>query len=166
MSASAISEGEVYRNKLRAAGITPDKPLFEVLDGAAEDRRMVRAALDQLPGRLPPVISDDAVDSLARAFVERLYKRAAHSMPLAAMGCVCGAVVLALGVGYAAGRYAQAAEVRTVERGLALSLPAGSAWLDTVRKNPDGCARVRTRPVKGGEVDDMTCWRVWPGPGQ
>src|SRR3712207_2282418 len=79
---SAISPGEAYRNKLRAAGITPDKPLFEVLDGAHEDRQAIRAALERMREPAPP----EAIKEVAKSISSAVRWRLAQAYPWAVGG--------------------------------------------------------------------------------
>lgn len=118
--------------------------------GLAMVVRAVRE-LRAVAARLGPAIPPEAVEAAAASFAERAEQRMRASFDTQAKGATArarwtaaGAVacvgLVALGVGYAAGRHGRAAEVRLVEQGLALSLPAGSAWLGIIRNNPDGAA--------------------------
>jgi hypothetical protein len=82
---------------------------------------------------------------------------------------LAGLLAAAAGGGYVAGQLAVAAEVRSVEAGLQLSLGAGAAWLALMRANPDprpalAAAVVRVDMVGRPYYEGVSLWREPPAP--
>jgi hypothetical protein len=142
------SPSEAYRNKLRAAGITPDKPLFEVLDGVHEAIERLRE----------PISAEDRV-AIRRDLVRECARALATMRPWVAGGALAttAAVFLALGwwlgsaqpVATPFGSMSQAAAEALVR------CDFGYAW-DVALQKPV------VTPAIGGRGRWVWCWEVLP----
>jgi hypothetical protein len=157
--------GEGYRERLRAAGITPDRPtsrpLFDLLNDAHEDRRAIRAALDRIVDPL------EAAEKISTAIVVRTGSKLASWACRSSAGVTALLVVVAFGVGYAVGRHGLAVDAARVENGLgaALALPAAASYLEIMRNNRDGLVVEKVVGVeRGGEVAVGRWWKTLPQP--
>lgn len=146
--ASVVSPGEAYRNKLRAAGITPDKPLFEVLDevhGATLRLREPISAEDRA------AIRRDVVRECARAL--------ATMRPWVA----CGALATTAGVFLVVGLWLGSAQPVVTPFG-SMSQAAAEALVRCDFGNAWGAAlqKPAVTPAMGGRGRWVWCWEVLP----
>jgi hypothetical protein len=159
--------------RLQRARMTGD-PLGEALGLIVRATWEIRKATDRLGNPVPPEALAAGIRELAAGGSKELLavlKPAAERMARAreakagwtrrAAFAVIGAVLLGVGVGI--GRFGLPAEVRRVEMCAALALPAGSAWPEIFRMNPNGPRETGRRKVNGdGEVADASYWTRLP----
>jgi len=162
------TEAEIIAREIQRAGLANDPQMAALL--RAQLRLVLRA--EAVAARIGPVVPPEAVEAGAKAIAEQavglvraematLARAANTSARWTRAGVLAGAVVAASIATHVVDRLALSAEVRRVEHGLALSLPAGSAWLDVIRRNPDpreGLAMARRWTEAGRAAGAVPLW--------
>ena len=150
--------GEAYRNTLRAAGITPDrptsKPLFEILNAAFEDRQEIKAAILRLRDPLPA----DKMDRAVSAFLQRSGWMLFQAYWWVAAGVAGSMLALGVALGWWLG------SAQPVPPGMVSAATARVLAMNDMDAVADPKRCVDVPQPRGGEACAIVVWKNLPAP--